>query len=141
MDRYDWPEMGPEHPIDHEVRARLLKLFESGAVTEAEFARRTSTKQPWLHRYARGEGHATIDEVIRLAAAAAGVQTVPLSGDEGELVRLWRGLGGEDDRDDVLAYLRMRVRRRQQKESSAPAARTLPGKVRTTRGKPKAAEG
>lgn len=135
MDRYDWPAMGAEHPIDEEVRARLLTLFESGTISEAEFARRSGTKQPWLYRYVRGNGQATIDEVIRLAAVYAGVQAMPLNGEETELVRLWRGLKSQDDQEDVLAYLRLRARRRQSKESSGPAIETHPVRANKARGK------
>lgn len=135
MDRYDQPRMGSEHPIDQEVRSRLRALFESGAITESEFARRAGLRQPWLHRYVRGEGHANIDEVIRLAAVYAGVQAMQLTPDENELLRLWRGLRTVDDREDVVAYLRLRARRQQPKESTEPAPRTLPQTARKARGK------
>lgn len=112
----------------------MLALFESGAITESEFARRAGTKQPWLHRYARGEGQATIDEVIRIAAVAAGVQATPLNEPEIELVRLWRALKSDDERDDVLVFLRARGRPRQ-KESAAPAERTPQATAHKARGR------
>lgn len=141
MDGYHRPQMGQQqHPIDQEVRNRLRALFESGVVSQAEFARRSGVKQPWLFQYARGKGHATIDEVIRMAAVYAGVDAMPLTTSESELVRLCRGLASDDDREDLLAYARMRVRRRvPSKESSAPAARTLPATARRARGTRKAA--
>lgn len=140
MRDYDRAGMGPQHPIDAEIRARLLALFTTGAITPAEFARRTGTKQPWLHRYVRGEGHATIDEVIRIAAVASGVLATSIT-EPGldEIVRLWRSLTSEDDRDDVLEYVRLRLRLQRSKESSAPAARTPPAATSTARGRRKAA--
>lgn len=141
MDGYDWPVTDAGDPIDAVVRERIRALIDSGAISESEFARRSGTKQPWLHRYVRGEGHASIDEVIRLSATYSGVQAMPLTESESELVRLWRALKTDDDREDLLAYARMRVRLLRSKESSAPESRTTPARVSKVRGTRKAAGG
>ena len=141
MDGYDRPVTDAGQPIDAVVRERIKALLNSGAISESEFARRSGTKQPWLHRYVRGEGHASIDEVIRLSATYSGVQAMPLTESEAELVRLWRTLKTDDDREDLLAYARMRVRLLRSKESSAPAVQTTPGKASKVRGTQKVVGG
>lgn len=139
MDGYDWPPMGLRHPIDEGVREYLR----NEKVNQADFAQRIGRNQPWLNKYMHGDGKATIDDVIRIVAALIGAESQPLTKTERELLKSFRSLE-EDDRVELIAYSQMRARRARRgglKGSSALTPRMPQEKARTTRGKPKAAEG
>jgi transcriptional regulator with XRE-family HTH domain len=121
------------HPIDAEIRSRLEKAGVNQVVLAAAIGR----SQGWLSRYISGAGKATIDDIVRIAAALIGVGDNALSENERRVVRALRKLKDEDDRLDVLAYAEHRAklaRNARSKESSEPAARTPPVTVRKARG-------
>lgn len=128
-----------EHPIDAEIRAWLKRHVDN----ESELSLSSGHSSSWLHKYINGAGHATIDDLVRLAALLMGVNLPVLSETERKLLKSVQALE-EPDQLDVLAYAEHRARlarRGQLKESSAPMAQTPPAKARTTRGKRTAAEG
>lgn len=88
---YDPPRMAAQHPIDTEIRERLRKLGKL-APRQGELAKRLGRSQGWLNKYIHGAGHATIDDVIRIAAILIGVDAVPLTESEQRLLRAWRRL-------------------------------------------------
>lgn len=113
--------MEPGHPIDAEIRAWLKRLVEN----KADFSVKVGHSSSWLHKYVNGDGHATIDDLVRLAALLIGLNLPLLSEADRKLLRLNQELG-EADRQDVMAYAEHRVRlarRAPLKESSAPVAR------------------
>lgn len=121
------------HPIDAEVRSRLR----DAGINQIAVADAIGRSQGWLSRYIKGEGKATIDDVIRIAALLIGIGEQALSDSERELIRAFRKLE-EDDRQDVVAYAKHRetlARHAPSKESSAPAARTTPATARKARGR------
>lgn len=124
------PRLAAKHPIDAEIRARLLQLDPH----QKEFAKRIGRSPAWLHKWMNGRGHATIDDLIRIAADLIGVGgEPPLSELERRVLRLWRRVPDEAQ-PDMLAVLKMAGRRRG--GSSAPAARTRRVANNTTPGKP-----
>lgn len=121
------------HPIDEEIRARLR----AADLNQVMFSAAIGRSQGWLSRYISGEGKATIDDVVRIAALLIGIGEQPLSDTERRLVKAVRKLE-EEDRLDVLSYAEHRAklaRRAPLKESSAPARHTPPATGRTARGK------
>lgn len=120
------------HPIDATVRAKLR----DANVNQIAFAAAIGRSQGWLSRYIGGEGKATIDDVIRIAALLIGVGDQTLSESERRLIRALRKLP-EDDVLDVLSYAEHRAklaRHAPLKESSAPAAQSLPATKKARRG-------
>lgn len=110
--------MATQHPIDTEIRDRLRVL----APRQIEIAQRIGRSQGWLNKYIHGAGHATIDDVIKIAAILTGVDAPRLTDAERRLLRLWRGLDA-DDQQDAADYLEMRSRRRRG-QAAARAGRT-----------------
>jgi transcriptional regulator with XRE-family HTH domain len=113
--------MASQHPIDTEIRDRLRIL----APRQIEIAQRLGRSQGWLNKYIHGAGHATIDDVIKIAAILTGVDAPRLTDAERRLLRLWRGLEA-DDQQDVVDFLEMRGRRRRG-QAAARSARTPRG--------------
>jgi hypothetical protein len=110
---YDQKQMAKhlaaQHPIDTEIRDRLRIL----APRQIEIAQRIGRSQGWLNKYIHGAGHATIDDVIKIAAILTGVDAPRLTDDERRLLRLWRRLPG-DQQQDVVDFLETLARRRGQ---------------------------
>jgi hypothetical protein len=126
--------MESRHPIDRELRIRLRELS-----NQAEFARQIGSKQSWLHKFINGSGHATVDDAIRIVAALMGVKSAALSEPEQKLLKIFRGLG-EDQQDDVVQWLST-VRKRGHRGSpgsAAPVAQTPPATARKARDTPRA---
>lgn len=119
---------------------------------QADFARTIGRRQPWLHKYANGAGHASIDDVIAIARAFPGwsgsldqfltqlAGTLPQphserdmvrTQEERRLLRLWREATDGDDRTKLLALIETyvdqmkrlrRAQRQQERVSDRPAA-------------------
>lgn len=123
------------HPIDDEVRARL----KAAAPHQADFAKAIGRSPAWLNKYMQGVGNATIDDVIRIAALLIGTEMSPaLSKPARKLLRALEQLEAEDQEDGAeffAAWVQMRQRRQQQKESPEPAADKAPAAKRRVREK------
>jgi transcriptional regulator with XRE-family HTH domain len=132
-----WIPMELRHPIDAEVRERLRK----SEPNQIELAKRIGRSQGWVNKYMNGGGTATIDDLIRIAAAMIGVESSPLTGLERRLLKAFRGIQDAARRDDaVLVFegIAKGYRRAQPPGSAAPAAHTPPATSRKARGKRKA---
>lgn len=123
------PRVAAKHPIDAEIRARLLQRDPH----QKEFAQRIGRSPAWLHKYMNGLGHATIDDAIRILADLIGVGGEPLSELERRVLRLWRRIPA-DAQPDMVAVLKLAGRRRG--GSSAPGARIRRAANNTASGKP-----
>lgn len=122
-----------EHPIDAAVRAKLREL----APNQPELGATIGRSQGWVNKYMHGDGHATIDDVIRIAAAMIGVNVQPLTELERRLLKAWRRVP-EARREDALVVLETVAKRYQlgqSQESTAPEAHTPPATNRKGRGK------
>jgi len=112
--------MAISHPIDTEIRDRLRAL----KVNQQDFARALGRSQGWLNKYLNGVGHATIDDVIRIAALLIGAEALKLTDTERQLLRAWRRLP-EDQQQNALDFLRA-FASRQRPRSGGRAGRTGP---------------
>lgn len=112
--------MEPTHPIDAELRSWLKTHVENKSEMSVAVGHSTS----WLHKLVNGDGHATIDDYVRIAGRLFGVNLPVLTEQEQKLLKACRALE-ETDVAEVVAYAQHReklARRGQSKESSAPAA-------------------
>lgn len=128
-----------DHPIDAEIRAWLKAHVDNQSALSRAIGHSTS----WLHKYVNGDGHATIDDLVRLAGLLMGLNLPTLTETERRLLKACSGLD-EGDRQDVIAYAEHRARlarRGPSKESSAPAAHTPHAKASKARGTRKASGG
>lgn len=125
--------MDLEHPIDAEIRAWLARHVEN----QTELSEAIGRSGSWLHKYVNGAGHATIDDLVRLAGLLMGLNLPALTNLERKILKAIQELK-EPDQLDVLEYAEHRVRlarRELSTESSEPAARTPVAKARRGRGK------
>lgn len=125
--------MAAEHPIDAAIRAWLEKHV--GNQTELSVASGHSTS--WLHKYINGAGHATIDDLVRLAGLLMGLNLPALSPLERRLLKAFRGAPEERKEDAVVVFENVAKGYRlvQPSESAAPVARTPPVRGRRAHGK------
>lgn len=124
--------MDKTYPIDARIRAFLKTYVENHAELSVAVGHSTS----WLHKYVNGQGHATIDDLVRIGGMLIGVNLPVLSETEQKLLKACRGLE-EPDFQDVIAYADLRRRRAQRggsKESSEKESRMPPATVRKARG-------
>lgn len=133
--RTDSIRAGMEHPIDGAIRAWLERHVEKGTASALSVAVGHSTS--WLHKYINGAGHATIDDLVRLAGLLHGLNMPAITGAQRALLTACQGLD-ESDLQDVIDYVALRAKRRPpraaSKESSAPTAHTPPATGRKGRG-------
>lgn len=125
--------MDAVNPVDNEIRAWLKRHV----TNESQLSVAVGHSPSWLHKYINGQGHATIDDLIKIAAVLFGVNLPALTETEQKLLKACRSLE-ESDQHDVLAYAEHRqrlARRAQSKESSEPAEDTPPATARKVRGK------
>lgn len=122
-----------EHPIDAAVRAKLRELAPNQPALAATIGR----SQGWVNKYMNGDGHATIDDVIRIAAALIGVNVQPLTEVERRLLKAWRRVpdGRREDALVVLETVAKRYQLQQSPESNEPEAHTPRATGRKERGK------
>ena len=114
--------MAARHPIDTEIRERLRRY----APNQIDLGKRIGRSQGWVNKYLNGAGHATIDDVIRIAAMLIGADVPKLTENERRLLRGWRRLPADgQEQEDVLLYLE-KVAGRRRTGSSARAERTRP---------------
>jgi len=99
--------MALEHPIDVEIRDRLRQL----KPRQIELARQIGRSPAWVNKYLNGAGHATIDDVIRIAAIVIGVEPSRLTDAERRLLRAWRRLP-TDKQQDVSDWVHTLGKRR-----------------------------
>lgn len=126
------------HPIDAEIRERLRK----SEPNQIELSKRIGRSQGWLNKYMNGGGNATIDDLIRIAAAMIGFEAAPLTGLERRLLKAFRGVRPERHEDAVVVFENIaKGRLLRPQESDAPAAHTPPATSRKSRGKRKAGVG
>lgn len=119
------------HPIDAELRAWLKGHVEN----QSELSVAVGRSPSWLHKYINGAGHATLDDLVRLAGVLLGLNLPVLTEHQQKLLKASESLR-EPDLLDVIAYAEHRgrlARRAPSKESSAPAARTPPATKRKAR--------
>jgi hypothetical protein len=137
--------LAAQHPLDRELRARLRQYFTAhGQGAQADFARRIERNQSWLHKYANGAGHASIDDAIRMVAVLSGLAIVGLTEREARLLRAWRHLPQSGTfQEDALELFEQRVQfelrklqRKRGRESTAPVEHTTPETKRRVRGTP-----
>lgn len=132
MDDYDCRMQ--RHPLDAELRERIRK----SGVSETELARATGCNQSWLHKYANGSGHATIDDAVRILAILIGLETQPLSVLERRLLKAWRQTA-EDRQEDAVAVfenIAKGYRRALPQESTGRVARKTQATSSRAREKP-----
>jgi hypothetical protein len=125
--------MAVAHPIDGEIRAWLKRHVDNASELSVAVGHSTS----WLHKYMHGSGHATIDDLARLAGLLMGVNLPILTDVQRELLKCCNGLE-EPDLRDVIAFASHRSRlsqRAQSKESNGPVARTPQATGRKARGR------
>lgn len=120
------------HQLDDALRAHLRTT----ALNQSELARRVGRKQAWLNKYINGQGHATIDDVIRLVAVLIGADVSAISEPETRLLRAFRGLPTDDLREDAISWLQTvkNRARRSPPQSFEPTEHSPPATRRTTRG-------
>lgn len=122
-----------QHPIDAEIRTWLKRHVDNESKLSVAVGRSPS----WLHKYINGSGHATLDDLVRLAGLLLGLDLPALTETERKLLKASQALG-ESDQLDVLSYAEHRgrlARREPSKESSAPVADTR--RVTTNKGRGK----
>jgi hypothetical protein len=93
--RYNRKKMpGPPNPLDAAFRA-FLKSFEPN---EPQIAKQVGRSQSWLHKYLRGKGKATIDDVVQLVAVIvhAGASAASVTASQRELLKMWHELTPEN---------------------------------------------
>lgn len=133
-----------EHPIDQEIRAWLKRHVDNRKELSVAAGHSTS----WLQKYVNGEGHATIDDLVRIAGLLFGLNLPVISPIQRELLKACRGLG-ETDMLDLISMAEGRsknaeklgARRGPSKESNEPAAHTPPATTHKAHGKQKGAKG
>jgi len=124
--------MDLEHPIDAELR----RWLDAHVDNESEISLAIGRSKTWLHKYVNGAGHATIDDLVRLAGVLLGVNLPALTEAQRTLMKACAELT-ESDLLDVTEYAKHRAKLAQQsrsKESSAPAARKPQAKARAAHG-------
>lgn len=124
------------HPFDEMLRSRLR----AAAVHQAQFARAIGRSPGWLNKYMNGEGTASVDDAIRIAALLIGLEAPALSDQERKLLRVFRSIESEERRDDaveVLGTVAKRYRREPRPESGATLTRTDAHAGRKARSRPK----
>lgn len=124
--------MEPLHPIDAELRAWLKAHVEN----KSEMSVAVGHGNSWLHKLVNGDGHATIDDYVRIAGRLFGLNLPVLSEQEQKLLKACRALE-EPDVLEVVAYAQHReklARRAPSKESSEPMAQSRPVTKKTKRG-------
>lgn len=129
--------MGLTHPIDAEIRAWLKAHVKNKADLSVKVGRSSS----WLHKLTEGDGHATIDDLVRMAALLFGMNLPVLTDGEQSLLKSVRGLK-EREFDEVLEYARHRARLARHDtstQSSEPATQTTTSRGHKARGRRKAA--
>jgi hypothetical protein len=112
--------MDEQHPLDAGLRARLR---DSG-LNQSELARQIGRNTGWLNKYISGKGHATIDDIVRIVAVLIGASLGGLSEAETRLVKAYRALENDDQRDDAIALVQMVAKRARRTGLSEPPART-----------------
>lgn len=131
-DRYDRRHAMPlQHPIDREIRDRLRRL----GPKQGSFARAIGRSQGWLNKYMNGAGHATVDDVIRIAAVLIGAEMPKLTDAQRRLLHAWDQIPAESQEDAVNLFevYARRLRRGLPPRSTAPKGQTPPATERTTR--------
>lgn len=131
--------MAPTNPIDAEIRAWLGKHVEN----QSALSMAVGHSKSWLHKYVNGSGHATVDDLVRIAGLLMGLNLPALTETEQKALKAFRGLGEADQRD-VIAYAEHRGKLSQRApspESSARVGRSPRGRAGKARGTQRAAEG
>jgi hypothetical protein len=123
------------HPIDAEIRAWLESHVDNASALSIALGHGNS----WLHKYINGQGHATIDDLVRLAGLLFGLNLPALTVAQRELLEAARELGDEDALRELTAMvrhkIRVRARRDESRESIEPKAHTPPATTRKVRDK------
>jgi hypothetical protein len=121
------------HPIDQEIRVWLRTHVEN----HRQLSMASGHSSSWLHKYINGQGHATIDDLIRLAGLLMGLNLPAIGALEQKLLKACAGMD-ESSLLDVVAYAEHRARlarRGPSRESSEPTVQNQPAKVNRARGK------
>jgi transcriptional regulator with XRE-family HTH domain len=130
-----------DHPIDAAVRAKLREL----SPNQQALADVIGRSQGWLNKYMHGDGNATLDDIVRIAAAFVGVNVQPLTELERRLLKAFRAVRGERREDAVTVFENISkgklYRPEQPQESTEPTVHTPPATSRKGRGKRKAGVG
>lgn len=122
------------HPIDAEIRLWLKRHVDN----KAELSVAVGHSGSWLHKFVNGAGHATIDDLVRLAGTLLGLNLPALSEIERKLLKACQSMDDEADVRDVLAYAEHRARLARRdglRRSAGPRPRTPPATTHTGRGK------
>lgn len=124
--------MDLRHPIDEEIRARL-KAMDLNQVALGEAIGRS---QGWVNKFLSGDGHATIDDIVRIAAVVVSMDRPALNDAERRVLRALRAVPQErrEDAAFVMETAAKGYRRERRPESDAQADHTPPGKARKARG-------
>lgn len=130
--------MAKRDRADHPIDAHIREWLRAHVHNEREISFAAGHGNSWLHKYINGNGTATVDDLVRVAAMLLGVNLPELSADELRLVTVFRSFVEDDEREELLAYAKHREKLAAQrgalKESSGPMARNLPAKGRKARG-------
>jgi plasmid maintenance system antidote protein VapI len=119
--------MARQHPIDKGVRDYLR----NAGLNETEFARAIGWNQATFHRWINGEGHATIDDIVRMVAQVIGANPKPMTGLELRLVRALSKVPEEIQEDAVAVFERHEkmLRHSRAQQSTEPEAHNSPAKA------------
>lgn len=127
------------HPIDEAIREKVREMKPNQPALAAAIGR----SQGWVNKFMHGDGNATIDDLVRIAAAIIGVNAQPLTELERRLLKVLRGIP-EPRREDALSVLETVAkgyRHEPHQGLDAPAAHTPPATVHKARGTRKVAKG
>jgi transcriptional regulator with XRE-family HTH domain len=83
------------HPIDAAIRERLRALD----LSQHDLAKTIGRSPSWFNKFLNGKGHATIDDLVRIAAVA--IEVEGLSNAERRLLKAWKRLPKESQADAV----------------------------------------
>lgn len=131
--------MDLEHPIDAAIREKLRMLAPNQPALSGAIGR----SQGWLNKYMNGDGNATIDDLVRIAAAFVGMNAEPLNDLERRLLRAFRRIP-EDRKEDAVGVfepIAKSYRLGRPQGSTAPVEHTPPASSHKGRGTRKAEKG
>jgi hypothetical protein len=123
-------------PLDTALREHLRAVKPH----QVEFAQALGRSAGWLNKYMHGAGNATIDDVVRMVALLIGVERLPLTGLERDVVKALRAVP-EERREDAAIVMKTAARgyrHGRHPKSTAPTNHIPPATKHTAREKRRA---
>ena len=119
--------------LDQPLEAALREFLRNHKPNQKQLAVRIGRSQGWMNKYLKGQGKATMDDVVRLLAIVVlGVEAPPLPAAKRRLLETWDVLS-PSERRQLKGWLSLLLRNRDARplKSAAP----LPQKNHGTSGK------